>query len=75
VILTDGVHLASDESLDELHAFAAMIGLRRRWFQGRRLPHYDVTARWRQEWAEGLGAVLVPSRELVRRMVRNEVRA
>lgn len=71
MVLTDGVHLVSDKSLDELHAFASLIGLKRRWFQSRRLPHYDVTAKWRQEWAIGLGAHCVPSRELVRRMVRS----
>lgn len=70
MILTDGVHLVSDESLAELHRFADLIGLKRRWFQDGRRPHYDVTAKWRQEWAEGMGAVHVSSRELVRRMVR-----
>lgn len=73
MILTDGIHLASDTSLGELHAFASLIGLKRRWFQNRRLPHYDVTVRWRQEWVEGMGAALVSSRELVRRMIRKEV--
>ncbi len=70
MILTDGVHLVSDQSLDELHAFASLIRLKRRWFQGHRLPHYDVMAKWRQEWVIGMGAAVVTSRELVRRMVR-----
>jgi hypothetical protein len=36
-------HLVAD-SLEELHAFAARIGLRRSWFQDRAsYPHYDVT--------------------------------
>ena len=36
-------HLVA-ESLDELHAFAAQLGLQRRWFQERSFyPHYDVT--------------------------------
>lgn len=36
-------HLVAD-SLDELHEFAAQLGLQRRWFQNRSLyPHYDVT--------------------------------
>lgn len=69
MILTDGVHLVSDQSLDELHRFASLIGLTRRWYQKRR-PHYDVTAKWRQEWAIGMGAIRVSPRELVRRMVR-----
>lgn len=69
-ILTDGVHLVSDESLDELHAFASLIGLWRTWFQDGRLPHYDMTARWRMTRALAKGAHLVSPRELVRRMVR-----
>jgi hypothetical protein len=35
-------HMVSDRSVDELHAFASEIGLRRGWFQGGRLPHYDL---------------------------------
>lgn len=36
-------HLVAD-TLDELHAFAARIGLRRSWFQAQAsFPHYDVT--------------------------------
>lgn len=36
-------HLVAD-SLDELHEFAAALGLRRSWFQGKAShPHYDVT--------------------------------
>lgn len=36
-------HLVAD-SLDELHEFAAALGLRRSWFQGKAsYPHYDVT--------------------------------
>ncbi len=36
-------HLVGD-SLDELHDFAAALGLRRSWFQSQAsYPHYDVT--------------------------------
>lgn len=36
-------HLVAD-SLNELHEFAAALGLRRNWFQGKAsYPHYDVT--------------------------------
>lgn len=36
-------HLVAD-SLDELHAFAAVLGLKRGWFQEKAsYPHYDVT--------------------------------
>lgn len=35
-------HLVAD-TLDELHAFADQLGLRRSWFQCKKYPHYDVT--------------------------------
>jgi hypothetical protein len=34
-------HMFAD-TLEELHAFAKRIGLRREWFQDKRLPHYDL---------------------------------
>lgn len=57
-------HLVSDESLDELHAFAARLGVDPRLFEG---DHYDIIADWRLE-ALALGAEAVDSRELVRRL-------
>ena len=36
-------HLLCDESLDELHAFAQSIGLKREYFQRSVVPHYDLT--------------------------------
>ncbi|HEY2195572.1 MAG TPA: DUF4031 domain-containing protein [Actinomycetospora sp.] len=72
-------HLTAD-TVDELHAFAARLGLRRSWFQdptvtGKPWPskpgsrasanwHYDVTETKRKE-AVRLGAVEVTSREMV----------
>lgn len=39
---TKACHLFAD-TLEELHVFAASIGLRRRWFQNREdMPHYDL---------------------------------
>lgn len=57
-------HLVSDESLDELHAFADAAGIPRRGFQG---DHYDVPEEYRAELIEQ-GATVVESRELVRRL-------
>jgi Protein of unknown function (DUF4031) len=57
-------HLVSDSSYDELHAFAARLGIPRRAFQG---DHYDVPAEYRQD-AIDLGASPVTSRELLRRL-------
>lgn len=40
-------HLVAD-SMEELHDFAAQLGLQRGWFQDKgRYPHYDVTMRVR----------------------------
>ena len=58
-------HLVSDASYDELHDFAARLGIPRRAFQG---DHYDVPAPYRVRAIE-LGAEPVPSRELLRRLV------
>jgi len=57
-------HLTAD-SKEELHAFAAQLGLARSWFQNdNRLWHYDVVDRIRQR-AILLGAIPVTTRELV----------
>jgi hypothetical protein len=57
-------HLVSDESYDELHDFAARLGIERRAFQG---DHYDVPSEYRTRALE-LGATAVDARELVRRL-------
>jgi hypothetical protein len=57
-------HLVSDASFDELHAFAAGIGIPRHRFQG---DHYDLPAFVRAKAVE-LGAVEVTVRELTVRM-------
>lgn len=58
-------HLAAD-TLDELHAFAAKLGMRRAWFQeGRgKHPHYDLV-KSRRDRAVELGASQVTGRELI----------
>lgn len=49
-------HLSADTE-DELHAFAAKIGMRRAWFQPhKRLPHYDLIAS-KRALAVALGAI------------------
>ena len=55
-------HLVSDESVAELHDFAARLGLRRMSFQG---DHYDIPAEIRDR-ALRLGARSVGGRDLVR---------
>ena len=57
-------HLVSDESHDELHAFAEQLGLPPRAFHR---DHYDLPAELRDRALE-LGAEAVSSRELLRRL-------
>ena len=64
-------HLISDTSYEELHAFAAELGIPRRGFQG---DHYDVPTAVR-ELAIRSGAEAVSSRELVRRLLSSGLRA
>ena len=59
-------HMVSDTGLDELHAFAGGMGLKRCWFRvGRRHPHYDLSAEGRID-AIVAGAKLVETRALAR---------
>ncbi len=58
-------HMATDGSWEELHAFAARLGLRRAWFQG---DHYDLPPHGRAA-AVALGAEEVGTGELLERML------
>src|SRR4051812_19917940 len=58
-------HLASDESYDELHAFARELGIPERGFDR---DHYDVPSEF-YDSVVALGAEPVSSRELVVRLV------
>jgi hypothetical protein len=66
-------HLMAD-TLDELHAMAARLGMPRRAFQDKTSgAHYDVTVELREQ-ALRLGAVAISrhnDRELVRAVIRN----
>lgn len=64
-------HMMSDiqgqAGLDELHAIAARLGLRRAWFQDKpRYPHYDLRPS-KRKLAIKYGALAVDAIELVRR--------
>jgi hypothetical protein len=58
-------HLVSDVSYAELHAFAELLGVPRRGFER---DHYDVPASVFPV-AVWLGARVVPSREIVERLI------
>ncbi|WP_028644759.1 DUF4031 domain-containing protein [Nocardioides sp. URHA0020] len=57
-------HLASDESYEELHVFAASVGIPARGFDR---DHYDVPSEWYDEMLAA-GAVPISSRDLVARL-------
>lgn len=57
-------HLVSDESYDELHAFAAALGVPERGFDR---DHYDIPAEY-YDAAVAAGAKPVRSREIVSRL-------
>ena len=60
-------HLIADTN-EELHAFAARLGLKRFWFQPKaRSPHYDLTASKRAQ-AVRLGAVELDDRSFVEKL-------
>lgn len=60
---TANCHLFAD-NLEDLHKFAASLGMKMEWFQDERLPHYDLTPARRQKAVE-LGAKEVTRRQLV----------
>ncbi|MCU1582356.1 MAG: hypothetical protein QOD27_1694 [Microbacteriaceae bacterium] len=63
-------HLVSDASLDELHAFAADVGISRRAFD---LDHYDVPQE-RYSQLVSAGAEPVTIREMVTRLQASGLR-
>lgn len=63
-------HLASDESYDELHAFASALGVPERAFER---DHYDVPSEFYDVAIEA-GAAPVSSKELVRRLIDSGLR-
>jgi hypothetical protein len=63
-------HLVSDESFDELHLFAARLGMPPRAFER---DHYDVPAELYDAAVE-LGAAPVGCQELLRRLTASGLR-
>ena len=60
-------HMATDGTLEELHAFALRLGLKRRWFQNKpRHPHYDLRPS-KRALAIQKGATAVDSFEMIER--------
>jgi len=59
-------HLMADTAA-ELHSMAEKIGLARRWFQNRRVPHYDICLQ-RRALAVKAGAIEIDRRQTVELM-------
>ncbi len=60
-------HLVAD-TVSELHAFAARLGLKRAWFQsGDGIPHYDLTV-YKRRAALRLGASEITTKEMGQRI-------
>jgi hypothetical protein len=64
MIYTDGKHLVAD-SIEELHTFAKEAGLRKEWFQNKRIPHYDITTVRKLNKVLSMGAELITTREII----------
>lgn len=64
-------HMTAD-TLEELHAMAKRLGLKRAWFQQGSTPHYDLTEPKRARALE-LGAAFVPAREQARKRIMARV--
>ena len=56
-------HMFAD-TLGELHAIAARLGLRRAWFQNHDTPHYDICQTKKRDALE-LGAIEIDRRKVV----------
>lgn len=64
MIYFDGVHLVGD-TVEELHDFALLCGLKREWFQDhKRHPHYDVWGRYKSIVIKN-GANKIDTRSLI----------
>ena len=63
-------HVVSDEALDELHAFAARVGIPPRGFE---LDHYDYPVEKQAELLAA-GATLVSAHDLTRRLIASGLR-
>ena len=56
-------HMVAD-SEEELHEMADKIGMKRKWFQEGKVPHYDVS-KGKRELAIELGVTEITTKELV----------
>jgi len=65
-------HMVAD-TLDELHAMADAIGVKRKWFQPESRPHYDI-CQSKRRLAIWNGAIEIGRKELVAMIRRHRSR-
>lgn len=58
-------HIFADTE-EELHLFAARLGLNKGWFQNNKYPHYDLNGFKGHKKALSMGAILVSTKEYLR---------
>lgn len=58
-------HLGTNGDIEELHDFAARLGLRRDWFQDKDYPHYDIMGHGKYQAAIKAGAKQVSGKEWI----------
>lgn len=61
-------HMMAD-TLEELHAMADVIGVKRKWFQNKRTPHYDICLA-KRALALKSGAIEIDRKQMVLLMSR-----
>lgn len=72
MVYTDSAGNLIADTSDELHTFAARLGLRRSWFQNHpKHPHYDLTTERMRKKAVKFGALLVDRRKIVEIIKQN----
>lgn len=64
-------HLVAD-TVAELYSFAVCLGLKRVWFQDKRIPHYDLTANKCRE-AMKLGAIEIDTKGFGKLLKRQRI--
>ena len=63
----------SSPNIDALHKMADSLGLKREWFQNKKLhPHYDIRKGTKIK-AISLGAILVSDKDLIRKCYHTSV--
>jgi len=69
MIFTDNIHLISDTSVEELHAYAASVGIKRCWYHSSsKYIHYDIPKRRRANFASTHNITCISGKEIVAKL-------